>query len=194
MRQARTGPCVSVRLRHLSMCTIKHRSSTDMSLSACICRSPATEYKWESFAEHAILIRDTTYYSDDSRVYERARIYVYVTILTDFFASSLVGGAFLSSLVHLSRVTPSRLAQILDVYSRRWIFTDTLDCFDGFLSAVFCHAWRWKIGDGFADSDQSGTFPRIWGSLTTSHDWRFRCLTEPSLLVYFHLCLSSVIR
>lgn len=64
-----------------------NRSSTDISLSACICRSPSTGYKWESFAAHAILgaiqlIIPTT------RVYARSRIYVYVTILTDFFASS----------------------------------------------------------------------------------------------------------
>lgn len=100
--------CVSTPPPFIDVYNKTNRSSTDMSLSACICRSPATAYKWKSFAVHAILMRDTTYYSDESRVHERARIYVYVTILTDFFASSPSAPSkrFLSSRVHLSRVTP----------------------------------------------------------------------------------------
>lgn len=81
-----------------------NRSSTDISLSVCICRSPSTGYKWESFATHAILdaiqlIIPTT------RVYTRSRIYVYVTILTDFFASSPDMCVFVCVHVRFSRAT-----------------------------------------------------------------------------------------
>jgi hypothetical protein len=136
-----------------------------MSLSACICRSPAAEVQMGKFRG----ARDPyTRYNLLFRRLACIRARTHLRVRHDFngFLREFPRwGAFLSSLVHLSRVTPNRLANtwraltMVNFYGRIRLF------------------WWISFGSFLPRSTMKGsatvlpmatdeTFPRIRGSLT----------------------------